>query len=133
MTTPSTLHMYNWENSAALQRGSEGKKLLVCCHEGKPMAISAACSACSLEILLRSSRLCALRCAMRATCSYLLASNCATGGALGIIFEKTWWALDTYTTYVFRRSHIGHHQEKTASGDRNNFQRLTDSCKEKDR
>jgi len=34
---------------------------------------------------------------------------------------------------VFRRSRIGHHREKTASGDQNNFWRLTDSCKEKDR
>ena len=30
---------------------AKGKRLLVHCHEGKPMAISAACSACSLEIL----------------------------------------------------------------------------------
>ena len=34
---------------------------------------------------------------------------------------------------VFRRSGIGHHQEKTSSGDQNNFWRLTDSCKEKNR
>ena len=67
MITPSTLHMLTCTTGRtqhALQRGSEGKRLLLHCHayEGKPMAISAACSVCSLEILLEflwPSRLCA--------------------------------------------------------------------------
>ena len=80
MTTPSTLHMHiPTRTRHALQRGSEGKRLLVHCHEGKPRLWRSV-----LPVRhVRSSVIIMVLSTVRAICSYLLVhfvSNCETGG-----------------------------------------------------